>query len=769
MSPFRNGKLKESFFRFQKNNSTNVLNKDISVNVIEVESEFQTNSMEAPVAKISNGISSVENVITENKRRRSISRSRSKTDIHNASIGNRSSTTTPARSIKNGYIPGKTPKKTFPGKEQSLSNSSRNAIQRDHLENLNASYFKGSSNQTLPKKPDSSTKLSYMDDPIAASIISKAEERQIKNQLLASSILSDAVERDNSRKHEARSEKERQQNCIQNMMKTFGIDATTNAFNSCCNDTDVILNGSKKNKSESRMSIDSCSFSEDSSGHSSGSVGSSISVRNEKELLAHSRYCETRIKELEEDLSKKAESVQTLKDRVSDRELEISILQKRLSLRTHSAQNSNPTATTATNTPPSKSVKSQDCDECKRKEKVIDQLYNKLEVLENAVESFVNGSPTLPKTPKHGTSSTSKGTMGTSPTSSLDLIMKNINELNNLITETRKDVEYVAANTAQFQKHDVVSLTFFKDGFKVDNNRFRSYEEPLSQNFMKDLADGFYPAEMQGDYPEGVSFLVNDQRFKLFGDTVTHSERIAFTGKGRQLESRPSSSASPSVTSLSPFKKSLFPPLGSSSVSTPEDTRPPSQSSTSKINVSKKMSDIKNNSTTTNRNKGQLEPIKASPLKTVSSSSNFDKHSSQNKGTMKTPSKQAPFKRIIASNGGGLKKGATQTISKKKDVCQLKIHGIEDSPFLLDLVSYDTVKTLRGVLSNLVKTNRISKFLKQNHIKSKDVKTGGDEKPTTEPIFQLYFGLPKQRLSDDSKTLADLGLSPNGVLHMSRR
>ena len=769
MSPFRNGKLKQPFFRFQKNNSTNVLNKDISVNVIKVESEFQINSMEAPVAKISNGISSVENVITENKRRRSISRSRSKTDIHNASIGNRSSTTTPARSIKNGYIPGKTPKKTFPGKEQTLSNISRNASQRDHLENLNASYFKGSSNQPLPKKPDSSTKLSYTDDPIAASIISKAEERQIKNQLLASSILSDAVERDNACKNEARSEKERQQNCIQNMMKTFGIDATTNAFNGCCNDTDVILNGSKKSKSESRMSIDSCSFSEDSSGHSSGSVGSSISVRNEKELLAHSRYCETRIKELEEDLSKKAESVQTLKDRVSDRELEISILQKRLSLRTHSAQNSNPTATTATNTPPSKSVKSQDCDECKRKEKVIDQLYNKLEVLENAVESFVNGSPTLPKTPKHGSSSTSKGTMGTSPTSSLDLIMKNINELNNLITETRKDVEYVAANTAQFQKHDVVSLTFFKDGFKVDNNRFRSYEEPLSQNFMKDLADGFYPAEMQGDYPEGVSFLVNDQRFKLFGDTVTHSERIAFTGKGRQLESRPSSSASPSVTSLSPFKKSLFPPLGSSSVSTPEDTRPPSQSSASKLNVSKKMNDIKNNSTTTNRNKGQLEPIKASPLKTVSSSSNFDKHSSQNKGTMKTPSKQAPFKRIIASNGGGLKKGATQTISKKKDVCQLKIHGIEDSPFLLDLVSYDTVKTLRGVLSNLVKTNRISKFLKQNHVKSKDVKTGGDEKPTMEPIFQLYFGLPKQRLSDDSKTLADLGLSPNGVLHMSRR
>ena len=773
MSPLRNGKLRGSFSRFRKNNSTNVLNKDISIH--EIERDLQINSMEAPGIKVSNGSSTVENVLIENKRRRSISRSRSKTDIKNSSLSNRSTATTPAHSSnKNGYIPGKTPKKTFPGREQSFTNNTRRSTQIDVSENYNASYFKGSSNTTLPKKPESSTKLSYTDDPIAASIISKAEQRQIKNQLLASSILSDAVERDNARNKEDRSEKDRQQNCLQNMMKTFGIDATANGFNGCCNDTDVILNGSKKNKSESRMSIDSCTFSEDSSGHSSGSVGSSISVRNEKELLAHSKYCETRIKELEEDLSKKSESVQTLKDRVSDRELEISILQKRLSLRTHSAQNTNATntATTSTNTPPTKNPKSQECDECKRKEKVIDQLYSKLEVLENAVESFVNGSPMLPKTPKHGSSMTTKGNVGSSPISKLDLILKNINELNSLITETRKDVEYVASNTAQFQKHDVVSLTFFKDGFKVDNNRFRAYDEPLSQNFMKDLADGFYPAEMQGDYPEGVSFLVNDQRFKPYGETVTRSERIAFTGKGRQLESRPSSSASPSVTSLSPFKKSLFPPLGSTLVSSPEDTRPPSTSSTSKVNgcqVNKKTSDIKSNASTTSRNKGQLEPIKASPLKSVSSSSSFDKHSSQNKGTMKTPAKQAPFKRIIASNGGGLKKGATQTISKKKDVCQLKIHGIEESPFLLDLVSYDTVKTLRGVLANLIKTNRISKFLKQTQVKPKDGKPVGDEKPTMEPIFQLYFGLPKQRLSDDSKTLADLGLSPNGVLHMSRR
>merc|ERR1739846_26351 len=115
----------------------------------------------------------------------------------------------------------------------------------------------------------------------------------------------------------------------------------------------------------------------------------------------------------------------------------------------------------------------------------------------------------------------------------------------------------------------------------------------------------------------------------------------------------------------------------------------------------KKVADTKPSSTSS-RNKGQLEPIKASPLKNTSSSSSVDRQSAYNKGIMKTLPKPAPLKRIISTSGAS--KGSTQTISKKKDVCQLKIHGIEDSPFLLDLVSYDTVKTLRGVLANVIKT-----------------------------------------------------------------
>ena len=781
--PLRNEELSKPCCEYLKNKKTvNVHNHQKSL--VSDSGISLSNDMDTLIAK-SNG--TLENGVQET-RRRSMSRSRSKTDMkYNGSI-TRTSTTTPSHGMKNGYIPGKTPKKSINVKESLLTTTtSSRSGRKEYKEAQNASQPKAqlsANTTTLPKKQDSSSKLSYSDDPVVASMLSKAEQRQIKNQLLASSILSEAVERDIIRNKDVNkvpttsidiseekskiSEKE-QNNCLQNMMKTFGIDSGT-SFNGCCTDTDVIQNGnSKKNKSDSRMSIDSCAFSEDSSGHSSGSIGSSISVRNEKELLAHSKYCEKRIKELEGDLSEKSTSFQEVKERLSDRELEISILQKRLSLRASSAHAAGSTVTA--NEAPSKGNKAmpQECDECKRKEKVIDQLYSKLEGLETAVESFVTGNALLSQTPKHSVPVASSSGKSSSPTSNLDLIMKNINELNNLITESRKDVEYVAAKSAQFQKHDVVSLTFYIDGFKVDNNRFRPYEEPQSKNFMKDLADGFYPAEMQGDFPDGVSFLVSDRRYKLYGETVTKSERIAFSGKGRQLESRPSSSAShPSITSLSPFKKSLFPPVPAHSSQSTDDNNVPATSLTSRSNgsqMNKKVADTKPNSTSS-RNKGQLEPIKASPLKNTSSSSSVDRQSAHNKGIMKTLPKPAPLKRIISTSGAS--KGSTQTISKKKDVCQLKIHGIEDSPFLLDLVSYDTVKTLRGVLANVIKTNRISKFMKQTTIKPKDGKAS-DEKPTMEPMFQLYFGLPKQRLSDDSKTLADLGLSPNGVLHMSRR
>lgn len=71
-------------------------------------------------------------------------------------------------------------------------------------------------------------------------------------------------------------------------------------------------------------------------------------------------------------------------------------------------------------------------------------------------------------------------------------------------------------------------------------------------------------------------------------------------------------------------------------------------------------------------------------------------------------------------------------------------------PLIIELVGYDTVKTLKGVLENCVQFEG----------------DDGDNASTQGPRLDLFSVYPRKRLDDDSKTLAEVGLSPNGVLHL---
>ena len=101
---------------------------------------------------------------------------------------------------------------------------------------------------------------------------------------------------------------------------------------------------------------------------------------------------------------------------------------------------------------------------------------------------------------------------------------------------------------------------------------------------------------------------------------------------------------------------------------------------------------------------------------------------------------------------------------------------------MLDLVSYDTVKTLRGLVANVLKAqaieekNRSSRAAYKSNNSLQHFPTPPDEDGKSaagdrdHPRFGLYTqGVPKVKLTDDSLTLGDLGLCPNGVLHVSKR
>ena len=81
-------------------------------------------------------------------------------------------------------------------------------------------------------------------------------------------------------------------------------------------------------------------------------------------------------------------------------------------------------------------------------------------------------------------------------------------------------------------------------------------------------------------------------------------------------------------------------------------------------------------------------------------------------------------------------------------------------PFLLDLVEYDTVKTLKGIVYNqLLSFGTVGKSCSGERANNAGMR-----------MFTAVTanGGGKRRIDDDeSMALSDLGLAPNGVIHVS--
>ena len=225
-------------------------------------------------------------------------------------------------------------------------------------------------------------------------------------------------------------------------------------------------------------------------------------------------------------------------------------------------------------------------------------------------------------------------------------------------------------------------------------------KEQLGFNHISDLLDGFFPAELQQDHPEGVIFLVDDRRFET-GNRVGVG-RSPFSGIGHRLQSRPGSA------------RQIFPPI-----SEPVASRPESVLSGGKISKVKKP-------------EPKLPSLSKVPKKTKTPPC---PRSPKNDGSRLQ--KYAPFKRAPAKGGG----------PSTSDICNLKIYGLARDPFLLELVSYDTVKTLRGVVLNLLRTQKLGGKFENDG-------------------FRLFSSFPRRLIDDDSMTLADLNFVPNGVIHV---
>ncbi|CAF4130733.1 unnamed protein product [Rotaria sp. Silwood2] len=115
-------------------------------------------------------------------------------------------------------------------------------------------------------------------------------------------------------------------------------------------------------------------------------------------------------------------------------------------------------------------------------------------------------------------------------------IVENINELNVLAGEN--EVHFEPQNNdnqrriSTLKRTESINITLYANGIFLFNGPFRSFSEPSTQQFIRDILDGYFPSELQKRFPDGVPFKVSDKRDIYFTD---ERKQKAFQGEGYVL------------------------------------------------------------------------------------------------------------------------------------------------------------------------------------------------------------------------------------------
>ncbi|XP_018397739.1 PREDICTED: UBX domain-containing protein 11-like [Cyphomyrmex costatus] len=83
---------------------------------------------------------------------------------------------------------------------------------------------------------------------------------------------------------------------------------------------------------------------------------------------------------------------------------------------------------------------------------------------------------------------------------------------------------------ATFKTPSCMVLKFYKNGMCVNGGLLRSYHDPTVVSFIRDILDGYFPSELQQEYPDGVPFMTEDRRTELYID-----DSVSFPGQGYRL------------------------------------------------------------------------------------------------------------------------------------------------------------------------------------------------------------------------------------------
>ncbi|XP_075709573.1 UBX domain-containing protein 11 [Rhinoderma darwinii] len=112
-----------------------------------------------------------------------------------------------------------------------------------------------------------------------------------------------------------------------------------------------------------------------------------------------------------------------------------------------------------------------------------------------------------------------------------DLVLENLQDLNVLGGEGVSHIEY-KEGAARLRLPEPVPLILYKNGIIMFQGPFRSYQEPTTQQCVRDIMDGYFPSELQTRFPNGVPFQVTDMRNVVFRERRSWDQ---FPGVGQSV------------------------------------------------------------------------------------------------------------------------------------------------------------------------------------------------------------------------------------------
>ncbi|XP_072515846.1 UBX domain-containing protein 11 isoform X2 [Salminus brasiliensis] len=286
-----------------------------------------------------------------------------------------------------------------------------------------------------------------------------------------------------------------------------------------------------------------------------------------------------------------------------------------------------------------------------------------------------------------------------------DLVLRNVQDLNILAGEGQSCVTSVPGG-ARLTQPDPVPLQLYRNGIMMFNGPFRSYQDPSTQRCLQDLMDGYFPAELQERFPDGVVFQVRDRR----GEEFRGRRPIGFPGKGHTVGGAKEE------------------PLGL-------------QEEASHTLLDHRQSQLTGQEVSMERFLSKLPESVVRGGKVISIRSSLKAHlqgsadgaENPSVSVLETPALQALRERLKSREAGRLEDEVTTLRVKSED---------GEQTFILKMLFSDTIGQLRQRLD----AHRGSLY----------------------PAYDIISGFPQRCHSDDTQSLQACGLTPNAALLLRR-